>query len=75
MNQQAQKAKFESGAYTYSAYWNGKEYSLGHRFIRITGVGNKREYTIVTNAQGSIIESQVASTALAQAAVEALGWR
>lgn len=69
----SQKATFEIGAYNYRASWNGKEYSGGRRFVNIVGIGNKREYSIVANAQGEILENAKGFSG-AQAAVEALGW-
>lgn len=74
-NVTSQKANFEAGAYSYRAYWNGKEYSGGRRFVQIIGVDNSREYTIVANAAGELLESKVASESLAKAAIEALGWK
>ncbi len=69
-----QKATITVGAYHYSVRWGGKEYPDGRRFIKIYGVGNSREYTVVANAQGDILEN-VKGFSGAQAAVEALGWK
>jgi hypothetical protein len=71
---QSQKATFESGAYTYRAYWNGKEYSGGRRFVNVIGVDNKREYKIIANAAGEILENAKGFSG-AQAAIKALGWK
>lgn len=73
MTNQSQSAFFEAGAYSYKASWNGKEYSDGRRFVRIIGVGNKREYTIVANSQGNILEN-TRDFSGARAATIALGW-
>lgn len=68
---------FGSGAYTYHVSWNGKEYSDGRRFITVCGVGGarNRQYTIIANKKGEILESKKASIELAEAAIRVLGWK
>ena len=66
--------EIEVGAYKYNVRWNGKIYDGGRRFLNIVGIGNKREYTIIVNKQGEVLENNTGFTG-EKVATDALGWK
>ena len=70
----SRSVEIEQGMYKYRVYWNGKIYNGGRRFLNISGIGNKREYTIIVNKQGEVLENNTGFTG-EKIATDALGWK
>ena len=70
----SRNVEIEVGAYKYDVRWNGKIYDGGRRFLNIVGIGNKREYTIIVNKQGEVLENNTGFTG-EKIATDALGWK